>query len=83
MKKKIQIVIPMAGYGSRLRPLTWSKPKPLINLAGRTSLDYLLDEFTSLENEFDPEYIFIISPNGLYRLATAPIFKASVIIKPL
>ncbi|HOW07843.1 MAG TPA: sugar phosphate nucleotidyltransferase, partial [Flexilinea sp.] len=64
MKKKIQIVIPMAGYGSRLRPLTWSKPKPLINLAGRTSLDYLLDEFTSLENEFDPEYIFIISPNG-------------------
>ncbi len=64
MKKQIQIVIPMAGFGSRLRPLTWSKPKPLINLAGRTSLDFLLDEFKSLENEFDAEYIFIISPNG-------------------
>ena len=64
MKKKFQIVIPMAGFGSRLRPWTWSKPKPLINMAGRTSLDYLLDEFKSLEDVFDLEYIFIISPNG-------------------
>ena len=64
MKKSIQIVIPMAGFGSRLRPLTWSKPKPLINLAGRTSLDFLLDEFKSLEERFDTEYIFIISPTG-------------------
>ncbi len=64
MKPKIQIVIPMAGFGSRLRPLTWSKPKPLINLAGRTSLDFLLDEFKSLEPKFEMEYVFIISPNG-------------------
>ena len=52
MKQQIQIVIPMAGFGSRLRPWTWSKPKPLINMAGRTSLDYLLDEFRSLEDAF-------------------------------
>lgn len=64
MKQKFQIVIPMAGFGSRLRPWTWSKPKPLINMAGRTSLDYLLDEFKSLEGVFDLEYIFIISPTG-------------------
>ncbi len=64
MKKQIQVVIPMAGFGSRLRPLTWSKPKPLIALAGRTSIDYLLDEFKDLNQEFEPEYIFIISPNN-------------------
>ena len=64
MKPKIQIVILTAGYGSRLRPLTWSKPKPLVAIAGRTSLDYLLDEFKDLGNDWDPEYIFVISPNG-------------------
>ena len=64
MKQKIQIVILTAGYGSRLRPLTWSKPKPLVAIAGRTALDYLLDEFKDLGNDWDPEYIFVISPNG-------------------
>lgn len=64
MKKRIQIVVPMAGWATRLRPLTWSKPKPLVAIAGKTSLDYLLDEFNSLKEDFDPEFIFIISPNG-------------------
>ena len=64
MKPKIQIVILCAGYGSRLRPLTWSKPKPLVAIAGRTSLDYLLDEFKDLGKDWDPEFIFVISPNG-------------------
>ena len=64
MKPKIQIVILTAGYGSRLRPLTWSKPKPLVAIAGKTSLDYLLAEFKDIGNDFDPEYIFVISPNG-------------------
>ena len=64
MKQKIQIVILTAGFGSRLRPLTWSKPKPLVAIAGRTSLDYLLDEFKDLSNDWEPEYIFVISPNG-------------------
>ena len=62
MTRTLKIAIPMAGYGSRMRPHTWSKPKPLIPLAGRTVLDHCLSQFSSLPAAFEPEYIFIVSP---------------------
>jgi glucose-1-phosphate thymidylyltransferase len=51
----------MAGYGKRLRPHTWSKPKPLVSVAGKTVLAHFLDAFQSLEVE---EVIFIIGYLG-------------------
>ncbi len=63
MIKNMKIIIPMAGLGSRMRPLTWSKPKPLLPLAGRTVLDHALNQFDTLPNLSDAEYVFIISPN--------------------
>ena len=62
MTRTLKIASPRAGYGSRMRPHTWSKPKPLIPLAGRTVLDHCLSQFTSLPAVFEPEYIFIVSP---------------------
>ena len=44
----MRIIIPMAGFGTRLRPLTWSKPKPLVNVAGKAVLGHVLDSFASL-----------------------------------
>ena len=63
MTKPLKIVIPMAGYGSRLRPLTWTKPKPLIPLAGKTVLDYLIEMFRSVPNFDQAEFVFILGPS--------------------
>jgi len=62
MSDKLSIIIPMAGLGSRLRPLTWSRPKPLVSLAGATVLDHLLAMFKSIADRDDIEYVFIMSP---------------------
>lgn len=58
----MKIVLPMAGFGTRLRPLTWSRPKPLIPLAGRPMLDYVLDMFVDIPSV--EEVIFIIGYLG-------------------
>ena len=63
MNSNFKIVIPMAGLGSRMRPHTWSRPKPLLYLAGKTVLDHALDQFSSLPDLEQAEYVFIVSPN--------------------
>ncbi|MHC1782134.1 MAG: sugar phosphate nucleotidyltransferase [Anaerolineaceae bacterium] len=70
MTQKITIAIPMAGFGSRMRPQTWSKAKPLIALAGKTVLDYVLGQFTGLEKTHELEYVFIVGPNQLDQIKT-------------
>lgn len=62
--KTLKIAVPMAGLGTRMRPHTWSKPKPLISIAGRTVLDYVLEQFNTVPAEMEVEYIFIIGPQG-------------------
>lgn len=62
MSQTLKIVIPMAGWGTRMRPHTWSKPKPLVSVAGKASLDHLMDTFKTLPKSFDVEYIFIVGP---------------------
>ncbi len=63
MKQTLKIAVPMAGLGTRMRPHTWSKPKPLIALAGKTVLDFVLEQFNNLPESLDVEYVFIIGPN--------------------
>ena len=63
MPQSLKIVIPMAGWGTRMRPHTWSKPKPLVSVAGKASLDHLMATFNTLPNSFDVEYVFIVGPH--------------------
>ena len=60
--ESLKIVIPMAGWGTRMRPHTWSKPKPLVSVAGKTSLEHLLDMFKSLPDPDNAEFVFIVGP---------------------
>jgi glucose-1-phosphate thymidylyltransferase len=62
MTETLKIFIPMAGWGTRMRPHTWSKPKPLVSVAGKTSLEHLLDMFKTLPDPNNAEYIFIVGP---------------------
>ncbi len=64
----LKIAIPMAGLGTRMRPHTWSKPKPLIALAGQTVLDHLLEQFRSLPQPEEAQFIFIVGPNQLEQI---------------
>ena len=57
----MKVIIPLAGLGTRLRPHTYTKPKPLINVAGKPMLAYILDKFRGIEVE---EYIFIVGYLG-------------------
>ena len=62
MTKPLKIVVPMAGFGTRLRPLTWSKPKPLVALAGGTVLDHVLNMFRTVPDFDSAEFVFILGP---------------------
>jgi glucose-1-phosphate thymidylyltransferase len=52
----MQVLLPLAGYGKRMRPQTWSKPKPLIGVAGKPVLGHVLD---TLDAASPDSYVFI------------------------
>ena len=41
----MKLILPVAGYGTRMRPHTWSHPKVLIDVAGKPMLGHVLDQF--------------------------------------
>ena len=45
----MDIILPVAGFGTRLRPQTWTKPKPLVSVAGKPMLEHVLDRVLPLE----------------------------------
>ncbi len=57
----MQIIIPLAGLGSRLRPLTYSTPKPLVTVAGKTVLGHVLDSLKGVQID---DIVFIVGYLG-------------------
>ncbi|MDZ7843372.1 MAG: sugar phosphate nucleotidyltransferase [Anaerolineales bacterium] len=64
MKNTLKIVIPMAGYGTRLRPQTWSRPKQLISMAGKTVIEHVLGMFSTLPADQSVEFVFVVGYLG-------------------
>jgi glucose-1-phosphate thymidylyltransferase len=52
----MQVIIPLAGKGTRLRPHTHLVPKPLLKVAGRPVMDWVMDRLAGL---YVTELIFI------------------------
>ena len=47
----MKVIIPLAGKGTRLLPLTRHVPKPLVRVAGRPVMDYVMDTLDGLDVE--------------------------------
>ncbi len=57
----MKAVIPVAGAGTKLRPLTYTQPKALIPIAGKTILSHIVDQ---LEGAGINEFVFIVGYLG-------------------
>ena len=53
----MKAIIPLAGKGTRLRPHTHTVPKPLIRVAGRPVMSYILDDLGELGVD---EIVFVV-----------------------
>jgi glucose-1-phosphate thymidylyltransferase len=45
----MKVIVPLAGKGTRLLPLTNRVPKPLVHVAGRPVMDYVMDSIRDLD----------------------------------
>ena len=49
----MKVIVPLAGKGTRLLPLTKIVPKPLVEVAGRPVMDYVMDLITGAGLDVD------------------------------
>jgi len=60
----MNIIIPMAGRGTRLRPHTLTIPKPLLPIAGKPIVQRLVEDIAAVCDEKIEEVAFIIGDFG-------------------
>lgn len=57
----MKVIIPLAGFGTRMRPHTWSRPKALLYVAGNTVLGHILEQIKLITTD---EVILIVGYKG-------------------
>jgi len=53
----MKVIVPLAGKGTRLRPHTHVTPKPMLRVAGKPVMDYILDDLKRLGTVEEVVYI--------------------------
>jgi glucose-1-phosphate thymidylyltransferase len=53
----VKVIIPLAGKGTRLRPHTHTVPKPMLKVAGKPVMDYVMDDVAKLTGVTEVVYI--------------------------
>jgi glucose-1-phosphate thymidylyltransferase len=53
----MKVIIPLAGKGTRLRPHTHLTPKPMLKIAGKPVIDYVMDDLKKLGGVDEVIYI--------------------------
>ncbi len=57
----MKVIIPVAGAGTKLRPLTYTQPKALIPVAGKRILDFIIDQLLDVGLN---EFVFVVGYLG-------------------
>lgn len=60
----MNIIIPMAGRGKRLRPHTLTVPKPLVKIAGKPIVQHLVEDIAHLLDEPVTKVVFVTGRFG-------------------
>jgi len=60
----MQVIIPVAGYATRLYPLTLNRPKALLDVAGKPILEHIIKRIEELP---DIKQITIVSNEKYYK----------------
>jgi glucose-1-phosphate thymidylyltransferase len=53
----MKVIIPVAGMGKRLRPHTHTNPKPMLNVAGKPMIHYIVEQI--INDKISSEFVFI------------------------
>ena len=63
----MKIFIPMAGKGTRLRPFTLTKPKPLLDIIDKPIVEHLIHQITSTLSTDVKEIIYILGDEAYFN----------------
>ena len=57
----MKVVVLMGGYGTRMRPHSWSRPKPVMQVGHNTVIGHILDQLAEITTE---EVILVVGYKG-------------------
>ncbi len=57
----MKAIVPVAGAGTRLRPHTYTQPKPLIPVAGKTIISFIIDQLVEVGIH---DFVFVLGYLG-------------------